>query len=80
MMSLSPKRAAVGLKYVRWAEKSVTVPYFCIGSVNRKTLGAVLDAGGRAVAICTAIIGARDIAKEAAWFKARLQERTDASR
>jgi thiamine monophosphate synthase len=35
----------------------------------------VLDAGARAVAVCTAVIGAPDIAAEAAWFKARLAER-----
>jgi hypothetical protein len=35
----------------------------------------VLDAGARAVAVCTAIIAAKDIAAEAAWFKERLRER-----
>ena len=62
-------RAAVGLEYVKWAAEHSHLPYFCIGSINRDTLGGVLDAGARAVAVCTAIINSRDIAAEAAWFK-----------
>ncbi len=65
-------RAAVGLEYVRYAVEKVNLPFFCIGSINRENLGAVLEAGARAVAICTAIIGAKDIAAETAWFKERL--------
>ena len=62
-------RAAVGLEYVKWAAEHSQLPYFCIGSINRDTLHGVLDAGARAVAVCTAIINARGIADEAAWFK-----------
>jgi thiamine-phosphate pyrophosphorylase len=68
-------RGAVGLGYVRHAAAQAELPAFCIGAVNRDTLGEVLDAGARAVAVCTAVIGAPDIAAEAAWFKARLAER-----
>jgi thiamine-phosphate pyrophosphorylase len=62
-------RAAVGLEYVRYAANEAKLPYFCIGSIDRETLPGVLDAGARAVAVCTAIIGAKDIAAETAWFK-----------
>ena len=62
-------RSAVGLEYVKWAAEQAKTPYFCIGSINRETLHGVLDAGARAVAVCTAIINADDIAAEAAWFK-----------
>ncbi len=67
-------RQAVGLAYVRYAAKNATLPYFCIGAINRENIDEVLAAGGRAVAICTAIIASRDIAKEAAWFKERLRQ------
>ncbi len=62
-------RQAVGLEYVRWVAANAKIPYFCIGSINRETLHGVLEAGARAVAVCTAIINADDIAAEAAWFK-----------
>ncbi len=65
-------RAPVGLDCVRWVAAWNALPYFCIGAVNRRTLPEVIAAGARAVAVCTAIIGARDIAAEAAWFKERL--------
>lgn len=65
-------REAVGLTYVRQVVERATLPYFCIGSINRETLAGVLDTGARAVAVCTAIIGAKDIAKETAWFKEQL--------
>jgi thiamine-phosphate pyrophosphorylase len=65
-------RGAVGLGYVRWAAANVPIPFFAIGSVKRQSLPEVLDAGARRVAVCTAIIGATDIAAEAAWFRERL--------
>lgn len=65
-------RAAVGLEYVKWVAEKSKLPYFCIGSINRDTLHGVLDAGARSVAVCTAIINAKDIAAEAAWFKEEL--------
>lgn len=62
-------RSAVGLEYVKWVAQNSKLPYFCIGSINRETLHGVLDAGASAVAVCTAIINAKDIAAETAWFK-----------
>ena len=62
-------RRAVGLSYVSWAAKWGKLPFFAIGSVNRDTVEGVLEAGARAVAICTAITRASDIAAEAAYYK-----------
>ncbi|MHC4870754.1 MAG: thiamine phosphate synthase [Planctomycetota bacterium] len=69
-------RAAVGLEYVKYASENAQIPYFCIGSINRETIDGVLDAGAGAVAVCTAIIGAKNIAAETAWFKERILERS----
>ena len=70
-------RAAVGLEYVRHAAEHVSLPWFAIGSINRETLPDVLGAGARAVAVCTAIIGATDIAGESAWFRAEVVSAQD---
>lgn len=67
-------RHAVGLEYVAWAAQWGGLPYFAIGGVNRNTIGAVLEAGARAVAICTGVTMAHDIASEAAYFKGLLQK------
>jgi thiamine-phosphate pyrophosphorylase len=70
-------RAAAGLDYAAWASKWGRLPYFAIGGVNRNTIDAVLNAGARAVAICTAITMAGDIAAETAFFKERLNAHAD---
>ncbi len=65
-------RAAAGTGYVEWASQWGRLPCFAIGGVNRKTVDAVLGAGARAVAVCTGITMADDIAAETAFFKQRL--------
>jgi thiamine-phosphate pyrophosphorylase len=65
-------RKAAGLDYVRWVAQWGKLPYFAIGGINRNTIDAVLDAGARAVAICTGVTMADDIAAETAFFKDRL--------
>ncbi len=67
-------RAPVGLEYVNYAVKNSQIPYFPIGSINRQTISEVISAGAKTVAICTAIINAKDIANETAWFKKQLEE------
>jgi thiamine-phosphate pyrophosphorylase len=68
-------RRAAGPDYVRWISQWGKLPYFAIGGVNRNTIDAVLDAGARAVAICTGVTMAGDIAAEAAFFKDKLLRR-----
>ncbi len=74
--STKKHRRAAGLDYVRWIAQwggpAGKLPYFAIGGVNRSTIDAVLDAGARAVAICTGVTMARDIAAETAFFRDRL--------
>jgi len=70
--STKAHRAAVGLEYVRWAAREVEIPWFAIGSVTLDSLDAVIEAGARRVAICKAVIGAKDIAAAAGAFKERL--------
>ncbi|MDR3210537.1 MAG: thiamine phosphate synthase [Planctomycetota bacterium] len=68
-------RQAVGLDYVRWAANWNRLPFFAIGSVNRATLEAVLEAGARRVAVCTGISQARDIAAETAYYRSLIVAR-----
>ncbi len=65
----------VGLEHVSWAAEWAKLPFFAIGSINRKTIENALDAGARGVAISAAITTAQDIAAEAAWFKQRVNAR-----
>ncbi|MCI0651580.1 MAG: thiamine phosphate synthase [Planctomycetes bacterium] len=67
-------RAAAGLGYIAAAAAATELPGFAIGGVNRETLPAVIAAGARRAAVCTGIIGARDIEEAARWCRARLVE------
>jgi thiamine-phosphate pyrophosphorylase len=67
-------RSAVGLEYVKHAVENSKIPYYCIGSVNRKTINKVIEAGANTVAICTGIIAAKNIAEETAWYKEQLNK------
>ncbi|MCD7897326.1 MAG: thiamine phosphate synthase, partial [Planctomycetaceae bacterium] len=69
------ERPAVGLQYVGWSTAWGKLPAFAIGGITRRTIDQVLDAGARAVAVCTGITRATDIAAETAWFKERITER-----
>ncbi len=65
-------RRAAGLEYVEWAFRWGKLPCFAIGGVNRETIDLVIGAGARAVAICTGVTMAGDIAAAAAFFKEKL--------
>jgi thiamine-phosphate pyrophosphorylase len=49
-----------GLEFVREALTETTLPAFCIGGINLKTIGAVAAAGAIRVAVSAAIAGADD--------------------
>ncbi len=67
-----PGAAPVTLEYVRWAARTVAIPWFAIGGVNLATLDAVLAAGARRVCVVSAILNQNDVAGACREFKRRL--------
>jgi thiamine-phosphate pyrophosphorylase len=67
-----PTAKAVTLEYVRWAAANVGIPWFAIGGINLCTLDEVLEAGARRICVVSAILNARDIAKECRMYKDRI--------
>jgi thiamine-phosphate pyrophosphorylase len=55
-----PGRAAVGLELVRYASARATVPFFAIGGIDEGTVGGVVAAGARRIAVVRALVGAPD--------------------
>ena len=55
-----PGRPAVGLELVRYAADHATVPFFAIGGITRQNAQAVLDGGGKRIAVLRALTGAAD--------------------
>ena len=67
-----PLRPAVGLEYVRWAAASLAVPWVAIGGIDEETVGEVVRAGARAVAVVRALTGAADPAAVARRLRGQL--------
>jgi thiamine-phosphate pyrophosphorylase len=55
-----PGRAAVGLGLVRYASARAGVPFFAIGGIDEGTVGRVVAAGARRIAVVRALVGAPD--------------------
>lgn len=54
-----PGRKSVGLEYVEWASKNVSIPWFAIGGINTENVSEVIDAGASRIAVVRAIINAK---------------------
>jgi thiamine-phosphate pyrophosphorylase len=55
-----PGRLAVGLHLVRHAAAHAALPWFAIGGIDPASLGPVVEAGARRIAVVRAITEARD--------------------
>jgi thiamine-phosphate pyrophosphorylase len=55
-----PGRPAVGVSLVRYAAEHAKLPFFAIGGIDPVTVGEVLSAGGRRIAVVRAITEALD--------------------
>jgi thiamine-phosphate pyrophosphorylase len=59
-------RPAAGLDYVRYAAANARVPWFAIGGIDESTVGEVVAAGARRIAVVRAIGDAPDPERAAA--------------
>lgn len=51
-----PGKKAVGLDYVNWASKNITIPFFAIGGIDEHNVKEVINAGTNRIAVVRAII------------------------
>lgn len=72
-------RPGIGLQDIRDMERVVgsRIPAFCIGGINPESLGAVLAAGARRVAMVSALLTAADVEAATRAVKTRLLRDTD---
>ncbi len=71
--SRTKQRAEIpGLPLIEQVAAEIRIPAVAIAGIDRNTIDAVIEAGARRVAICSAIIGAGDIEGEARWFAEKL--------
>jgi thiamine-phosphate pyrophosphorylase len=55
-----PARVAVGLDVVKYASARAATPFFAIGGIDDRTVGGVVAAGARRIAVVRALVDARD--------------------
>ena len=63
-----PGVAPVTLDYVRWAAANIQIPWFAIGGIKLRNIGAVLQAGATRICAVSAILNAPDPAEACRQF------------
>lgn len=67
----------VGPRLIQEAAKEINIPFLAIGAINPDNLDEVLKVGASGVAVCSAIIGSKDVLSATKRFKNKLTlERT----
>ncbi len=62
----------VGLKAIKALKGKIRIPVFAIGNINSGNLGKVISSGIDRVALCRAVLNAKDPVKATKYFLARL--------
>ncbi|MCR4289618.1 MAG: thiamine phosphate synthase [Candidatus Scalindua sp.] len=63
---------SVGIQIIREISETVNIPFIAIGAITLDNLDEVLKAGASRVAVCSAIIGSKDIYSSTKQFKEKL--------
>lgn len=56
---------AIGLELVRQCSKSIKIPFFPIGGIDRGNIGRIRSSGSAQAAVCRALIASGDVKKSA---------------
>ncbi len=62
----------VGIKIIREISGTVNIPFIAIGAITLENIDDVLKAGASRIAVCSAIIGSKDIYSSTRQFKEKL--------
>ncbi|UJS20998.1 MAG: thiamine phosphate synthase [Candidatus Brocadia sp.] len=60
---------SVGLDYLQQVKKEITIPFVAVGGIDLNNIRDVLHAGGRIIAVCSAIICSENISEATRSFK-----------
>ena len=63
---------SVGIEIIREISEAVNIPFIAIGAITLDNLDEVLKAGASRIAVCSAIIGSKDIYSSTRQFKEKL--------
>jgi len=62
----------VGLTYLKQVHRAIAIPFVAVGGITLENLDEALAAGGRRIAICSAIISSGNVMQTTQAFRARL--------
>jgi len=65
---------SVGIEILHEISEAVSIPIIAIGAITLENLDGVLKAGASRIAVCSAIIGSKDIYSSTRQFKEKLGE------
>jgi thiamine-phosphate pyrophosphorylase len=65
---------SIGIEIIQEISSVVSIPFIAIGAITLENLDEVLQAGASRVAVCSAIIGSKDIYSSTSQFKEKLNE------
>ncbi len=65
---------SVGIEIIHEISEAVSIPIIAIGAITLENLDEVLKAGASRIAVCSAIIGSKDIYSSTRQFKEKLGE------
>ena len=68
------KAVVIGVETLARARKAVSLPIVAIGGINQENVAQVLQAGARAVAVISAVLGPADIEAAARGLVARMEK------
>jgi len=63
----------IGLKSLKGISKKIKIPVFAIGNINSANLEKITSCGINRVAVCRAVLKAKDMAKAAKYFSNKLR-------
>ena len=63
---------SVGIEIIREISGAVSIPFIAIGAITLDNLDEILKAGASRIAVCSAIIGSKDIYSSTRQFKEKL--------
>ncbi|MFA5004699.1 MAG: thiamine phosphate synthase [Candidatus Omnitrophota bacterium] len=71
---LKPGVKALGLNTLSRLKGRIHIPYYAIGGINLSNVDSVLETGASGIALCRAVLKAKDIKKTAVTFKLKLDK------
>lgn len=72
--TLKPQANPLALEIITKVKQEIMIPFVAVGGINLENLDLVLAAGAQRVAVCRAIITAKDVTCATKEFKQRLMQ------